>query len=49
MDAVNNLRKDITIILITHRLNTVKNFEIIFKIDKGKLVGQVTSDKLINV
>ncbi len=40
MDAVNNLRKDITIILIAHRLNTVKNCDIIFKLEKGKVVEQ---------
>jgi ABC-type multidrug transport system fused ATPase/permease subunit len=40
MDAVNNLSKNITIILIAHRLHTVKNCDIIFKFDKGQLVGQ---------
>ena len=40
MDAVNNLRKDIAIILIAHRLNTVKNCEIIFKLEKGKIVNK---------
>ena len=47
MDAVNNLRKDITIILIAHRLNTVKNCDIIFKIEKGHLVTQGTFDDVI--
>ena len=49
MDAVNNLGKDITIILIAHRLNTVKNCDIIFKLDKGKIVEQGTFDEIINV
>lgn len=48
MDAINNLRKDITIILIAHRLNTVKNCDIVFKIEKGQIVEQGTFDKLIN-
>jgi len=48
MEAVNNLGKDITIILIAHRLNTVKNCDIIFKLDKGQLIGQGTFDELIN-
>ena len=48
MDAVSSLTKDITIILIAHRLNTLKNCNIIFKIDKGKLVGQGTYKELIN-
>ena len=30
MDAVNNLNKDITIIIIAHRLNTVSNCDTIF-------------------
>jgi len=49
MDAVNNLGKDITIILIAHRLNTVKNCDIIFKLDKGKIADQGTFDEIINV
>jgi len=48
MDAVNNIGKDITIILIAHRLNTVKNCDIIFKIDNGRLVDQGTFDQIIN-
>jgi ABC-type bacteriocin/lantibiotic exporter with double-glycine peptidase domain len=48
MDAVNNLSKDVTIILIAHRLNTLKNCDIIFKIQKGQLVRQGTYKELIN-
>ena len=48
MDAVNNLSKDITIILIAHRLNTVKNCDIIFKLDKGQVVEQGSFNKIIN-
>ncbi len=48
MEAVNKLSKDITIILIAHRLNTVKNCDIIFKLEKGELIGQGTFDELIN-
>ena len=35
MEAVNNLSKSITIILIAHRLNTVKNCDEIFLLEKG--------------
>ena len=48
MDAVNNLNKDITIIIIAHRLNTVKNCDIIFKFDNGQLVSQGTFDEIIS-
>jgi ABC-type multidrug transport system fused ATPase/permease subunit len=47
MDAVNNIGKNITIILIAHRLNTVKNCDIIFKLEKGELIGKGTFDDLI--
>ena len=48
MMAINNLSKDITIILIAHRLNTVKNCDIIFQLDKGKLKNKGTFKELIN-
>ena len=47
MEAVNKLSKNITIILIAHRLNTVKNCDKIFKFEKGQLVGQGTFDEII--
>ncbi len=49
MDAVNNLSKNMTIILIAHRLNTVKNCDIIFKLDDGKLIDQGSFDEIINI
>jgi ABC-type multidrug transport system fused ATPase/permease subunit len=47
MDAMNNLSKHITMIIVAHRLNTVKNCDIIFKFEKGKLIGQGTFNELI--
>jgi ABC-type bacteriocin/lantibiotic exporter with double-glycine peptidase domain len=47
MDAVNNIGKEITIILIAHRLNTVKNCDTIFRLDKGQLVGVGTFNEII--
>jgi len=46
MDAINNIKKDITVIIIAHRLNTVKNCDVIFKLEKGKLVGQGTFNEI---
>lgn len=40
MDAINNLGNKITIILITHRLKTIKNFDTIFFMEKGSLIKQ---------
>ena len=39
MEAINNLKKNITIIQIAHRLDTLKNCDIIFKLEKGQLIS----------
>jgi ABC-type multidrug transport system fused ATPase/permease subunit len=49
MDAVNNIGKNITIVLIAHRLSTVKKCDQIFLLEKGRLKNQGTFEKLINV
>ena len=49
MDAVNNLGKDITIILIAHRLGTVKKCDKVFLLEKGELKNEGTFDELINL
>ena len=49
MDSINNLSKDITIILIAHRLSTVKKCDNIFLLEKGELKNKGTFDELINI
>jgi len=49
MDAVNNLNKDKTIIMIAHRLSTVKKCDKIFLFEKGVLKNEGTFDELINI
>ena len=49
MDAVNNIGKDITLILIAHRLSTVKKCDKIFLLDKGELKNEGTFNQLINL
>jgi dTDP-4-amino-4,6-dideoxygalactose transaminase len=46
MEAVHNLGHEITIILIAHRLSTVKACDTIFLLEKGKLKAQGTFDEL---
>ncbi len=46
MDAINNLSKNMTIILVAHRLNTVQNCDIIFNFKNGKLMSQGTFKEL---
>ena len=47
IDALNNLDKDLTVILIAHRINTLRFCDIIFKINKGRLVGEESFNQLI--
>ncbi len=47
MKAIRNLGKDLTIILITHRLSTVKDCDTIFLLEKGKITAQGNFNKLI--
>lgn len=47
MDAINKLNKKITILIIAHRLNTVKNCELILKMDGGIIVESGTFDQII--
>ena len=49
MEAINNLGNKITIILIAHRLSTVKSCDTIFLMDKGKLKAQGTYEDLIHI
>ena len=41
MEALNNLKNNITTILVTHRLNTVKNCDIIFKFENGSVTEKI--------
>ena len=49
MEAVYNLGKNITIILVAHRLSTVKKCDIIFLLEKGELKGQGKFEELIRI
>ena len=49
MEAVNNLSKHITIILIAHRLNTVKKCDKIYLFEKGMIKNEGKFDELIKV
>jgi ABC-type multidrug transport system fused ATPase/permease subunit len=48
MDSVNNLNKNVTIIIIAHRLSTVRKCDKIYILKKGKLINEGTFEDLIN-
>ena len=47
MNSISSLSNKITIIIIAHRLNTLKNCDNIFRIEKGEIVSQGSYNKLI--
>ena len=48
MEAVQNIRADTTIILIAHRLTTVKDCDRIFLMEKGCIAASGTYDELVS-
>ena len=48
MDAVNNLGRELTIVMIAHRLTTVKECDIIHFMSNGKIVDSGTYKHLIS-
>ena len=49
MEAVSELTHDKTVIMIAHRLKTVRNADCIFVVDHGEIVQQGTPDELMAV
>ena len=49
MEAVAELTHDKTVIMIAHRLKTVRNADMIFVVDRGEIVQQGTHDELVAV
>jgi len=47
MDAIEGLNRDITILLIAHRLTTVQNCDIIFEIEHGQVAAQGSYEQLL--
>lgn len=47
MDAIEDLSSDLTILIVAHRLSTVRCCDNIFELDNGKLVAQGTYEELI--
>ena len=46
--TIDNLSKDHTIIIVAHRLSTIKDADIIYVMDKGKVSAQGTHNKLLH-
>ena len=40
LEVINDLKKKVTIVIVAHRLSTVRNADIIYVLDRGKIVEQ---------
>ncbi len=49
MNSINNLKKNMTIIIIAHRLSTVEKCDKIFFLEKGKLKNEGTFKELVSI
>ncbi len=47
INSIENLKKDKTIITIAHRLSTIENCDVIYFIDKGKIIDSGTHEYLL--
>jgi ATP-binding cassette, subfamily B, bacterial PglK len=47
MDAIDGLDRDLTIVLIAHRLTTVRRCDVIIELEHGRVVAQGTFDQLV--
>lgn len=48
MAEINKLRNDKTIIIIAHRIDTIRNCDIIFKLEKGRLLSHGLPSEILN-
>ena len=47
IDSINNLNKKITIIMVAHRLNTMKSCDFIIKLENGIVTSKLNSDEFL--
>jgi len=47
MESVERLGRDLTVIMIAHRLSTLRNCDVIFRLDGGRLVQQGDYDSVV--
>lgn len=48
MSAIEDLDRDLTVVIVAHRLTTIKYCDIILELSNGKLVAQGTYDQLLS-
>jgi ATP-binding cassette subfamily C protein len=49
LDSIENLHGDMSILMIAHRLSSIKNADIIYLMDKGKIIESGSWEELISI
>ena len=47
MGSIDRLGRDLTVVLIAHRLSTLKNCDVIYRLDRGELVGRGRYEEMV--
>jgi ABC-type multidrug transport system fused ATPase/permease subunit len=48
MNAIENLNRDLTILIIAHRTTTLRNCDTIVQLERGKIVAQGSYEHFMN-
>ena len=49
IDSINRMKRKITMLVIAHRLSTVKNCDYIYKIEDGEIIESGIPEKILQV
>ena len=49
MDAVNNLGRELTIVIIAHRLSTLSKADIVYRLEKGRLHSKGSYEEMCKI
>ena len=47
MGSIDRLGRDLTVVLIAHRLSTLRNCDMIYRLDRGELVGRGRYEEMV--
>jgi ABC-type bacteriocin/lantibiotic exporter with double-glycine peptidase domain len=48
IDEISNLGEDVTIVIVTHSLSTLKNSDWVYKLDRGMIIKEGPPKSMLN-
>ena len=48
MDAIEGLNSDLTILMIAHRLTTVRHYDFLVELERGRVIAKGTYEELLH-